>query len=127
MSPEEMFSIIRLVRMQSRMQCRDHLDVGAAGAEQLLAPLFLRGGADVKMVSALPAALHADQTHDSGHFFRRHRGCLSNRVSRYGGSADKSRVLLGGGVCRPTNLSRGQAEVCTNPVCSTRFLYDVGL
>ena len=35
MSPEEMFSTIRLVRMQSRMQCRDHLDVGAAGAEQL--------------------------------------------------------------------------------------------
>ena len=31
-------------------------------------------------------ALHADQPDGAGHFFRRHRGCLSNRVSRYGGS-----------------------------------------
>ena len=44
------------------------------------------GAADVKMFSALPTALHADQTHDAGHSFRRHRGCLSNRVSRSGGS-----------------------------------------
>ena len=39
-----------------------------------------------KLVSALPTRLPADQPHDAGHFFRRHRGCLSNRVSRYGGS-----------------------------------------
>jgi hypothetical protein len=35
MPPEEMPSTMILIRMQSRWCRRDHLDVGAAGAEQL--------------------------------------------------------------------------------------------
>ena len=53
MSPEEMSSIMILTRIPK------------LGWVQLLCA----GGADVKMVSALPTALHADQPDDAGHFF----------------------------------------------------------
>ena len=47
--------------------------------------LLCAGGADVKMISAAPTALHADQPDGAGHFFNRRRGHLSNKVSRSGG------------------------------------------
>ena len=42
------------------------------------------GGA-VKIFSAPPTALHADQYDDARQLFNSHRGHLSSRVSRYGG------------------------------------------
>ena len=54
--------------------------------------LLCAGGADVKMVSALPTALHADQPDGAGHFFNRRRGHLSNRVSRSGGSKHGAKI-----------------------------------
>ena len=39
--------------------------------------------------------MHADQPADAGHFFRRRRGCLSNRVSRSGGSKHGAKIKRG--------------------------------
>ena len=72
-----MSSIMRLTRIPKLGWCRLQLLCG--------------GGADVKMISALPTALHSDQPDGAGHFFNRRRGCLSNRVSRSG--AGPSMVL----------------------------------
>ena len=58
--PKRLSSIITLAHMQSRWWRREHFDVGAAGGEQKAAQQLLSaGGADVKMFSAPPTALHA--------------------------------------------------------------------
>ena len=57
---EELSSIFGLARTRKLRWRREHFDVGAAGGEQKAAQQLLSaGGADVKMFSAPPTALHA--------------------------------------------------------------------
>ena len=85
MTVEELSSIILLVRMQSRWWRRENFDGAAAGGEQRAAQQLLSaGGGAVKIFSAPPELLCPGQSDDARQLFRRHRGHLPDRVSRYG-------------------------------------------